>query len=334
MRTPEDHQFNKLLEPLATELRSIATRLDQIRAQQESSNRDQQQATNEANNRAIAAITSLQTIRAHTEANYSQQQHAGPNPWLNFAVQCALCLFTAGAFVAAGYYAWIANQQKDTMVRQFNVMADTFHESQMESDAIQLTADATKSAADTATKALTNQQQAFVIDQRPYIIAERPVFNNSSLVPLQGITANITFKNVGKTPAVKVISNVDMISFHPTDRDALIAFVGEHFDTLKAEDRNGRREMREMSRLDIGHDIAPAGTYFITNQPALVLNARELKTLLLDEQVPTGSIVIFFIGIVSYTDAFSKPYETQVCWFYFGSNINMWHICDSHNLIR
>jgi hypothetical protein len=47
-----------------------------------------------------------------------------------------------------------------------------------------------------------------------------------------------------------------------------------------------------------------------------------------------GALNFFYVGIVKYTDAFDGKYETEFCYFYFGSDPKTWHICDSHNIIK
>ena len=196
-------------------------------------------------------------------------------------------------------------------------------------------ADAAKSAAATATTALEASQRSFEIDQRPYLVADIPIFNNSSLVPLQAISANITFKNIGKTPAIKVVDNVELLPYHSTKkREDYVTFIEGAFAKVREKDIKARAEIRHVNRaLEVGHDVAPGGTFFTTNHPDVIMSAQDLP-LMLTESNDAGAVVLFFIGIISYTDAFSRNYETELCWFYFGSNIKTWHICDSHNLIR
>jgi len=76
-------------------------------------------------------------------------------------VQVALCLFTAGAFVAAWHYANIAADQKTVMELQSLIMNQAFVETRRQGLSVERSAEAAISAANTATNALRSSNDSF-----------------------------------------------------------------------------------------------------------------------------------------------------------------------------
>jgi hypothetical protein len=152
-------------------------------------------------------------------------------------------------------------------------------------------ADAAKSAADTADHTLKNSQMSFEIDQRPYLITDVPQFTGDGLVPDKGIEANITFRNIGRTPARKYIANVNLFRFEPSKGtkglERLRRFLISSFDMLESEDATGRKEVEQTGA---EQDIAPNGTIFSTNAKPVVISAQEFP------KIETGDIALFILG--------------------------------------
>ena len=195
---------------------------------------------------------------------------------------------------------------------------------------IQKSAAAAKSAADTADATLKNQQRSFEIDQRPYVVTEVPQFSGNGLTPDKDIQANITFKNIGRTPARKYGTNVLLLRFEPgrnnkAGRAKLIRFMTSSFDQLEKKNAALRNEI-EVNAAE--QDLAPNATIFSTNTNSTVVSTQDFP------KITSGDITLFYIGIASYTDAFGGQYKTTFCYFYFGSAPQTWHICDSHNTIQ
>ncbi len=194
---------------------------------------------------------------------------------------------------------------------------------------IKESADAAKSAADTADQTLKNSQKIFETDQRPYLVATAPVFSGNGLVADKDITVNITFKNIGRTPAVKYIANLDLLRFDPSQgskgRARVKSFLMATFDKLRAKDTLGRKEIEGVGA---EVDVAPNDTVFVSNPQPVVLSTADFPKL------QTSAITLFCAGVISYTDSFHKQYKTEFCEFYYGVDPKTWHICDSHNTIE
>lgn len=192
-------------------------------------------------------------------------------------------------------------------------------------------ADAAESSATTANNTLKESEGVFRIPQRPYLVAQFPVFNNSALFANQDITANITFKNIGKTPAVSMFKLVDMVPYHGTkDRNDYIKFITSTFVSLRKRNQTGRHELLTNQARE---DLAPEATFFSTNKP-IQLSETDLRLVLDDAEKTRGSVSLFYVGIISYADSYGTDYDTEFCSFYFGSTLKTWHICDSNNVIK
>jgi hypothetical protein len=189
---------------------------------------------------------------------------------------------------------------------------------------------AAKSAADTADATLKSSQKSFEIDQRPYIVTEIPQFSGNGLVADKDIQANITFKNIGRTPALKYFVNASLLRYDPSPKGPkgqarFKRFLNSAFDELKSKDTIGRKEI-DASPTE--QDIAPNATQFSTNANLIVIPTKEFP------RITTSDITLFYVGVASYTDAFGGKYRTEFCYFYFGTNPSTWHICDAFNTIR
>lgn len=239
--------------------------------------------------------------------------------WFEFA-----SLFINAALVVVGIYALcIYSGQLQVMRGQLGEIIKQFPE-------IQKSANAAKSAAETADATLKSSQKSFEIDQRPYMVTEIPQFSGNGLVADKGIQANITFKNIGRTPALKYLVNITLLRYDPSPKGPkgqarFKRFLNSAFDELKSEDTIGRKEI---DALPTEQDIAPNGTVFSANQNIIVVPTKEFP------RITTSDITLFYVGVASYTDAFGGKYRTEFCYFYFGINPSTWHICDAYNTIR
>jgi len=192
-------------------------------------------------------------------------------------------------------------------------------------------AKAASSAAKTADTTLKNQQQSFEIDQRPYMVCDIPVFSGNGLVADKPITANVTFKNIGRTPARRVATAVTLLRFDPLPRrskngtEKVMRFINAEFAALRDINSKSREVDNEFKT---GTDIAPNATMFATNQNALMIPSEEFK------KTESGAISLFYLGVVTYADGFGNLYETEFCALYFGTDPRIWHVCDNHNTIK
>jgi hypothetical protein len=191
-----------------------------------------------------------------------------------------------------------------------------------------ISAAAAKSAAETAHNTLINEQKIFEINQRPYMVAQSPLFIGRGPIPDAGIQANITFQNIGKTPAIRYIINIDLLPYEPLPRPQgtakLRKFMTDAFSKLEMQNALGRKEVEDAGA---GEDVAPDATNFVTSDQ-VVIPAQNFPKL------QAGQLSLFYIGVVSYTDAYKHPYQTEFCWYYVGMIPSVWHICDTHNTIK
>jgi hypothetical protein len=201
-------------------------------------------------------------------------------------------------------------------------------------------ANAAKSAADTADATLKSSKESFIIEQRPYIVVDEnsPFFLEHPPTAGQQILANVYLKNIGRTPAVQVVTRMGFFSFHgklvakltANERnkatEEYIALMESKFAELKKTDDIARKRIRELEPRNIapGQDVAPTKTYFLTS-PDTVVSKEDFPLL------ATGEVTLFAIGLVSYSDAYKVTYKTEFCYSWFGPDPKIWHICDSHN---
>jgi len=167
----------------------------------------------------------------------------------------------------------------------------------------------------------------FVVNERPYMVVDGiPQF----LTPLTANTpihANITFKNIGKTPSMRLFGNVKLVKFRGTyGSKEFWQFITSSFDDLSRDDSNGRKELRETGA---ERDIAPNAPMFGTSQNAIMLSDTELSDL-----QDSGTVILYYIGIVSYTDGSGADYKTELCQGYWGKDPQRWILCDRYNRIR
>jgi hypothetical protein len=193
---------------------------------------------------------------------------------------------------------------------------------------------AAQSAANTASATLTNQQHAFEIDQRPYVIVISPEFyglpNPPPLMPGR-VFANIKFRNIGRTPAIKVRSAYKLarhipinVQETPGGADRLVAFWERNFTQLGHElDEIDTHRFHEIIR----NDLAPTADTF--SSPFLDgLTPTEIQ------EIATENLIIYLFAVVRYTDSFGNRYESEGCWMFLGNDTRVWHTCQAHNIIQ
>ena len=240
--------------------------------------------------------------------------------WIEAACAVALVVIT-------GFYTHYAHQQA--------VAAhDTVEQIIKQYPEIKKSADAAASAATTAQQALADQKNAFVIEQRPYLVVDGSPQFVSTPTPMSQIEADITFKNIGKTPAFRIVENVALVKFYPASQTAaghekLKRFLIESFTNLENKNTALIKEISTAPAiLDVRQDLAPTATMFTTSHDPVILSEADFKAL------RTSGVALFYIGIAAYRDSFGNDYETQVCRMYFGNDFRIWHICDTHNTIK
>ena len=216
--------------------------------------------------------------------------------------------------------------------RQLREMHDSGVDTHTLAGATKVSADAAKKAAGIADDTLNSSKESFRIEQRPYVVAQIPQFVTGAFTPDRLIEANVTFKDVGKTPALKIVVNIAFRRFDgdrgQAGREKLTNFLTSSFNTLALRDEKGRKEIE---RLGIGRDLAPNDSTFSTNPgtgaDSLIVPSKDFP------KIAAEKIALFYLGIISYQDS-SQNYRTEFCYFFIGTQPQIWHVCDSHNTIQ
>jgi hypothetical protein len=217
---------------------------------------------------------------------------------------------------------------------QLVVMQGQLGEIIKQSPEIQKSADAAKSAADTADATLKSQQKSFEIDQRPYVVSQLPIFSTPpGFVANADLFVNLTFKNIGRTPALKDWTDTQFVAYYrkagamPELHRRYREFLDGIFQEFRRHEIKDREASAPFPALE--SDIAPGGDYFVSNQKGVELSGDQL------ELVKKGDAgALFFLAMTTYSDSFGSKYETTVCWYYVGTHPEIWHRCDSYNAIK
>jgi hypothetical protein len=182
-------------------------------------------------------------------------------------------------------------------------------------------ADAAQSAAVTAHDTLVSSRKSFQVEQRPYVVTLIPQFV-SLLAAGEKATANVSHKNIGKTPAVGVYVDSYLLPYNAANksRDDFRVWIASTYVPLwrgEAIPRHGRK------------DVAPDDVRFTTASTKEALSGEDVAKI-----TSTGEIIIFYVGIITYSDAYKGRYSTEFCWMFWGNDPKTWRICDSHNVVR
>lgn len=198
-----------------------------------------------------------------------------------------------------------------------------------------------------ATQALKSSQETFQIDQRPYLVVDNnfPQFFQHPPMANQNVQVNAQMKNLGKTPAVRVLIALKLFklrtkliaSVTPIQRkkatEEYIRTLEGNFSELRTKTVHAREALAELEKRNLspGQDVAPSNVLIISTQEDILLSDDEYRLLVTD-----GEISLDVIGVVTYTDVHNNQiYTTEFCSFYFGPpQTSLWHFCDSHNFYR
>jgi hypothetical protein len=192
-------------------------------------------------------------------------------------------------------------------------------------------ANAAELAANTASIALANSQSGFKLEQRPYLVTE-PLNFAETIAPDKQIRVNITYTNIGRTPADKVVANFHLAKFHagmksPEGIRRFANFIDSKFANLQREDAQTRREFAPYPNAE--QDVAPSQFFFGTTKDEVALSQKEFQGPFV-----TGEITLYCTGLMTYTDSSNGVYKTEFCYFSFGADPKIWHTCDVYNIIK
>jgi hypothetical protein len=143
--------------------------------------------------------------------------------------------------------------------------------------------------------------------------------------------ANVTFKDIGKTPAVEVRKFIALRRFRPLSKsdpegtEKLVAFLESAFSNLGKQSQAPEKYAAKI-RSDIAPNVPQFSTATDTDRPPLT--NQDIKDL------AQSALAFFFVGIFQYTDGFKGTYETQSCYIFWGTDLRLWHLCDAHNIIE
>jgi hypothetical protein len=211
---------------------------------------------------------------------------------------------------------------------------DTLIKMQAQTRAQQAAADAARSAAGTANSTLRNSTDQFRIEERPYITALVPQFVDHLPAVNQPVLVTVNFQNIGKTPAFEEISYARFVVRRGVfkGKNEIVSYIDSIFQDMATEAKKANRP----DVLAYRQDIAPNAGSFITSELTNSLTAPGSARLSTDdlEKVHIGREAELFYGIfIRYKDSFGGSFETEYCWFYFGTDLT-WHFCPTHNVIR
>lgn len=319
MLTPEERHSKDLIDGLREDIRALARSLDEHARALEGTKTSREATDEQAEEAHIRAIVleEMKGERNRAESN-SKQKKWSSLEWASLALQSLMLAATAAAFGAAFWYARIADAQKDDVIyRQTPKIIES--------------ADAAGSAARTAASELSQTIEAFKTDQRPYMVPDgRPNF----IKPFDTLDpqVNIAWKDIGKMPAKSVVETGLMVPFRDLivgqqkrNSERFVEFIQRQFDALG---RIGDVEWKDP--LGFRQDVAPNAT-----SPFGTLKLSE--PLLGDDprRIRAGEIFLIILGFQRYEGPLGgPPYQSDYCSYFFGSDLDVWHYCPTHNTIR
>jgi hypothetical protein len=185
----------------------------------------------------------------------------------------------------------------------------------------------------TAEHTLEDSHASFVVEERPYIVVDgSPQFLEPPTVN-RPIAANVTIKNIGKTPAFRFIGVAEIVKFRPTSEKPvnkeleLIKFLKSSFREAEQAGANARRVATKFGGK---RDLAPGAPTFTT----AIATAQDQLTATDKILLERGDVRLYNLGLLTYYDSFGNRYETEYCHYFSGTNPQLWHICESNNEIR
>lgn len=175
---------------------------------------------------------------------------------------------------------------------------------------------ATQEAAHAASDASKTASEAMLLDQWPYLWASKVEL--TAPVSTQEMQVNITFKNIGKSPAYSVRSY---------KKFGLIPLTGRDEDAEAQEE-----SLFQSAKIAIdpsnGMTIPPSEDYFTTTQEPLKLTKDEV------ERITLGKLELVAVAGATYKDVFGNERETEICRVIVGKYLSVWHYCAIHNTMR
>jgi hypothetical protein len=289
--TPDDR---KALRGLQNEIAALNNHLAKIvKSQEESAEERRQKPTHKPNDRAIPSVPAKESDGASQPTTDPANKKIGPNPWLEFAVQCALCLFTLGAFIAAAYYAYTADQTL-TSIRQQTAYAGSGAQGTIDAaNAAAVGASGTILAANAARKSADVADRSLEVTERPWIDVNVTI-NSVLSVSEKSVAVNIITQahNIGHSVAAGVIMRSKMVLFKEPRNTPVDA----------------QKEMCKEAAGILGKEGSAAETIFPDKSGVKWNGGFSAST---DNMNPMTVIVPYLVGCVDYGSVITKHrYQT------------------------
>ena len=137
--------------------------------------------------------------------------------------------------------------------------------------------------------------------------------------------ADVTFINIGKTPAFFVAASARIFPLAKPKTDAEFT---KATDKIMAEVVSNAAKPDTAEEIRARQDVAPQATLFITKQPRTPLSSGDVTQMLGEEKA------LVYLGLVDYRSVFGEQFRTEFCSYHFGRAEYPWHFCPTHNTIR
>lgn|GEM_PF-6337524 len=199
------------------------------------------------------------------------------------------------------------------------------------------------------------QRQADDADKslRAYVVFEDAIMVRAPTIPDQKITpldaklvkwvpnaafaVAVSFKNIGKSQAVRMRSTVNMELAEIPDRAHIYAAQEACFRHTVTLTKDLDRERPEV----YGSDVAPqqaGGAMGVVYNSANVRKDEWFDYMILRpdriRQLIRDKVMVIVAGLISYYDIFGSPHATEFCIGFASANPKPYSYCGTHNRIR
>ncbi len=283
--------------------------------------------------------------RKATEAETRDQNYKTRQESINRRLMIFTGLLVLTSLISGGIAIWqarIANRSAKAAESAAKTAASTLEDTEKPTSDVHISALAAKNAADTAAQALLSSQALAQADRRPYVVVEEnsPQFDEVSPSFRRPIFVNINFKNIGKTPAINLISQEHFFPEHPKllaeltlqqqkdESRRWVNMLEQKFSDMRTKDERLRIAFNSLVKFSAGRDLSPGQQMLVTPEESFDLKETDVPLLV------SQRLELIAIGYISYTDTSGKIYSTDFCYQFVGPYWKIWHICDSHNKIK
>jgi hypothetical protein len=153
----------------------------------------------------------------------------------------------------------------------------------------------------------------------------------------QKLSVNLTFKNIGKTPAVQHLEAFHLLLYRAPQGSqkiktvAVRKFLDGWFVKVRKQCEVAREGLTE-DTAGHGEDLAPNDTVFSTSQDDISLSKEDFGKMSAAAKNP--DVVLLVLGVVVYRDVWGISHETDVCRMYAGGIPTIWGHCGAYNVVQ